>query len=194
MKIEKIFHRMLSEVIKIQGLDDLSVLTDVDFFDEVPFFTRASDVSFLERLGRDGAEKLLIEFALEYLRNLIQHNNSRSDMLAAITIVDHGKRDILVPNIFVCNGRIEDLAENRFTLNAPRSAFAEKITSLVGQCDVNGHHQIFEDRKSISRRVRVFIGEETLPEGMIQVANFAAIEGKTNGRHGISSQRVRSSR
>src|SRR5438128_6904528 len=59
------------KILEKEGLADLSQFHRFGFFDEVPFYSRLSQVSFLRGLSRDGADRVLLEFALKFLKALI---------------------------------------------------------------------------------------------------------------------------
>ena len=67
-------------------LADLSQFHRPGFFDEVPLYSRESDVDFLP--DDETANEVLLGFALKFLKSVIAYEQHRSGYFAAITVCD----------------------------------------------------------------------------------------------------------
>jgi hypothetical protein len=176
MTPRKTCEELLGVAVKFQGLEDLSLFHRDDFFEEVPLFTRSTDIAFLARLGREDADACLLDFGLKYLDGVLRYRVPRRAFFAAITIVDYGKSQPLVPSIFVCNGGIGERLRGRLILRPPTTAFAARIASAVGSLDGPGRHRVLQDTLTVPRKTRVFVGRKGLPGPYIDIEEFRAPE------------------
>ena len=166
MSKAKNFDSKLTRILKRQKLYDLSQYLKADFFDEIPFYARYAEVSFLKPLGREEADKILIEFSLQYLEALVQYTRLQAMSLATVTVVDLGESDFLVPNIFVCNGLVEKRLKGKLVLQEPKKLFSMRILKIVENLGLADKYQVLEDELTIPGGIRVFIGHRVSPNSI----------------------------
>lgn len=179
-KIREGFRRLLEE----QKLDDLSQFFRDGFFDEIPLYSRYSQLSFLEYLEVGRADAVLIRLSLDYLDRIIHHAGPKSKFLAAVTVANTGtKKDYLQPSIFVCHGRIDELLKGRLMLRAPKSVFANRLKKIVDEVAGASRYHVLQDTRTIPRKVRVFISPKHLPHPrMVGIDELVPERTPANGR------------
>ena len=151
----------LWKVLEKQRLADLSQYRNEGFFDEVPLYSRSSDISFLGMLGQEGANRVLLEFALKFLNALVNYEPPQSPFFAALTIWDHAEK-FIVPSIFVCNGKVKQRLRGRLILHRAETEFGRGIRKLLRNAKLTGQFQAFEDDLTVPDITRVFIGHKTV--------------------------------
>ncbi len=67
-------------------LADLSQYHASAIFEEVPLYSRLSDISFLADLRTDEANQILLDFSLTFLNSVIAYEVHRAPYLAAISV------------------------------------------------------------------------------------------------------------
>src|SRR5260370_18299462 len=152
------FDSRTGRVLKEEKLDDLSQYSEDGFFDEIPLYSRFAQVSFLEALGREGADKVLIEFGLRYMESVVAHTMPVTKMLAAVTVVDFGEGDPVVPHIFFCNGLVKERLEGKLVLREPTKPFSLKLVNLVEALSLAGKHQWLHDKGTIPGFILHLVG------------------------------------
>ena len=80
------YESKLWAVLAREHLVDLSQFHKRHFVDEVPLFSRESDIEFLSEYGTKRANSLLLNFALKFLKAVVSYEDHRSTYFAAITI------------------------------------------------------------------------------------------------------------
>jgi hypothetical protein len=152
----KQYDSLLWESLARNGLTDLSQFHSADFFDEVPLFTRESDVAFLAK--RPGARnRVLLSFALKYLRSVVAYEQHHRPFYAAITVWKFSTKESLTPNLFMYLQSIDAL-EEVLLLHPVTTPFGRKMETLVGSLPLSGQFEVFEDTSTVAGFPRVFVG------------------------------------
>ena len=146
------------KILQVEGLADLSQFHRLGFFDEVPFFSRLSQVSFLRGLGRDRADRILLEFALKFLKALIWYETLQWPFLATITVWNDPEEGPIVPNLFVCSGKLKEQLGNVLQLHEPKKAASKRIRRLVKHLHLMDSVEVLEDSSTLQDQTRCFIG------------------------------------
>lgn len=155
----------LEAVLRDEKLDDRSRYDAPGFFDEIPLYSRYRQVAFLQKYG--DPEKLLIEFALEYLESIAQAKRSPAECFASITVMEHQDAELIVPCIYLCNGRIKSRLRT-LRLARPLSKFAAALKSSLEHLGSRSRYALAQDTISAPGHVRVFIGfRKPVVENMI---------------------------
>ena len=74
------------DILKREHLVDFSQFHKSGFFDEVPLFSRDSDLEFLAKLAGDQANAILLNFALKFFKSVVSYEEHRRAFFAAITV------------------------------------------------------------------------------------------------------------
>ncbi len=146
------------KILQVEGLADLSQFHRRGFFDEVPFYSRLSQVSFLRGLGRDRADRILLEFALKFLKALIWYETPQWPFLATISVWNDPEEGPIVPNLFVCSGKLKEQLGNVLQLHEPKKAASKRIRSLVKHLHLMDSVEVLEDSSTLQDQTRCFIG------------------------------------
>ena len=155
MIIATTFDEFRRRVLAPEGLDDSSMFFKGDFFDEIPLYSRYEQVeSFV--CHEHSSETVLLDMALEYLAEIRGEAKTTRGFVAAITIPDEKDSRYIVPNIFVCKGRIRQRL-NALRLRKPLTDFSKRIASILKQIDPNTGLGILDDTLTVPGEVRVFI-------------------------------------
>lgn len=161
------YEHRLWKLLEKQKIADLSQFHRSGF-DEVPLFSRESDIEFL--LKNDRANEILLRFALKFLKAIISYEQHPTGYFAAITV--WSQAEPLVPNLFVCCGDVQDIKE-KLVLNGARSSFAKYIKKLVSKLQSGKNFGIREDISTDPEAIRVFIAPERPPyEGFMPLTAF----------------------
>ena len=156
MKTKADYDSRLWEVLEKERLVDLSQFHRPRFFDEVPLYSRESEVSFLAQCTSAQANAVLLQFALKFLRSVISYEEHRTPYFAAITIWNLSEADAVVPNLFVWSGPIQQL-KGKLRLGVPRTSFGKKMKRLVAKLRLRGPFEVLEDTSTTPDSSRVFI-------------------------------------
>ena len=106
MLATNIYDSFRRQVLKQEHLADPSIFFRTGFFDEIPLYSRYEQVEpFVGKTSTP--DVLLLGLALDYLEEVASYAKARSTFLAAITILDDRDFDQIVPNVFVCHGRVK---------------------------------------------------------------------------------------
>ncbi|HEV2949178.1 MAG TPA: hypothetical protein VGX70_17520 [Gemmataceae bacterium] len=146
------------KILQDEGLADLSQFHRLGFFDEVPFYSRLSQVSFLRGLGRDRADSILLEFALKFLKALIWYETPEWPFLATITVWNDPEEEPIVPNLFVCSGKLKEQLGKGLQLHEPKKAASKRIRGLVKRLDLVESIEVLEESSTLPDKTRCFIG------------------------------------
>jgi hypothetical protein len=163
MKANGDYESKLWKVLEKEGLADLSQFHRNGFFDEVPFYSRTADVSFLRPLGRDKADSALLGFAMKYLKALTWYEIPDRPFLAAITVWHNPNDELIVPNLFVCNGNVGERIEENLALHQVKAAPSKRINRLLSRLQMIESHEVLEDNSTSPDSTRVFIGYSVPP-------------------------------
>ncbi len=160
---------------------DLSPFGELGFFDEAPLYSRYSQLDFLKDRPAAEIDRIVFNFALDYLDFLLRDCRPRGSFLAALTILKPSRKDPIVPSIFVCHGQVEERVSGRLPLDEPNSRSARLIQKLLGDSQDSADYEILQDTRTISPEVRVFVGPRS-PANLLMVtigelkAEFSAIQ------------------
>ena len=141
------------------GLADPSKFLEGDFFDEIPLYSRYEQIEPFVRSGRS-ADAVLLDMALEYLAEIRSEAKVGRGLVVAITIPDDKDSRYIVPNVFVCKGRIRQRLHG-LRLRKPISLFGKRIAGMLKQADPTAVLRILEDTLTVPGEVRVFIAIPT---------------------------------
>lgn len=150
------------EIIKRERLVDFSQFHKSGFFDEVPLFSRQTDLEFLAALGRDRANAVLLTFALKYFTSVVSYEVHRTAFFAAITVWSSSESDPLIPNLFVWSGQIRRL-EKALVLHKAATPFGKRIRGLVSKLGLRRRFSTLEDTSTMPDMQRVFISQSIRP-------------------------------
>src|SRR5205807_1165644 len=92
------------DILKREHLVDFSQFHRSGIFDELPLFSRESDLEFLAELTRDRANTVLLNFALKFFKSVVSYEEHRTAYFAAITVWSPSGSDPIIPNLFVWSG------------------------------------------------------------------------------------------
>ncbi len=151
------------KILEKEGLADLSQFHRFGFFDEVPFYSRLSQVSFLRGLSRDGADRVLLKFALKFLKALIWYETPQWPFLASITVWNESEDEPIVPSLFICSGNVTEHLGERLALRQPKKAATKRIRALVKQLRMVDALNVLEDDSTMADRTRAFVGYTVPP-------------------------------
>ncbi len=154
------YESRLWELLKKEKLADLSQFHRPGFFDEVPLYSRASDVRFLpgdERL----ANKILLRFALKFLNSIVAYEEHRTGYFAAITL-SHLSTGLLVPNLLIWCGPIRRL-KSKLALDDLSTRFGKQIKKTVRELHLGESFNVREESATIPDTTRVFVAPARAP-------------------------------
>lgn len=158
--------RLLEE----KGLADLSQFHRRGFFDEIPLYTRRSEVDFLPS-DEGEANAILLRFALKFLRAVVAYEPHRTGYFAAVTI--WGFADVrLVPNLFVwCDG--PRMSATMPVLKSVRTPFGKQIKKLIPRRNPGDSFEVLEETSTVPDAVRVFVAPAEPPyPGFVTLERF----------------------
>lgn len=150
------YESLLWNVLVKEHLADLSQFHRSGFVDEVPLFSRDSDIDFLKEDTAERANRTLLGFALKFLKSVVSYQEHRSPYFAAITIWSPAHADRLVPNLFVWSGSVHQLRK-KLILDVVKTSFAKKINRIVSAKNPEKGFELLEDTSTDPRDTRVFI-------------------------------------
>lgn len=141
-------------------LTDLSQFHRRGFFDEVPLFSRESDLHFLPR-DENEATKVLLRFALKFLQSVVAYERHPGGYFAAVTVWDFSDEPI-VPNLFVWCDAVRGL-EEKLALTVTKTPFAKRIKKQVPGLNLGASFDVLEDTSTVPDTPRVFIAPARSP-------------------------------
>lgn len=162
MSKSQYYESMFWKLLEKEKLADLSQFHKPRYFDEVPLYSRYSDISFLGNEGNDKANAFLLRFSLKFLKALISYEEHAIPFFAAITVWSYGQSETLVPNLFVRSGPILKL-KDKLALDAPTTLFGKKAKQLVSKLHLPERFEVLEDTLTTPELSRVFIGPSRPP-------------------------------
>ncbi|OYV89018.1 MAG: hypothetical protein B7Z73_07345 [Planctomycetia bacterium 21-64-5] len=104
--------------------------------------------------GRSNA--VLLRAGLDYLDALVSQAHPPAPFVAALTIWDDGGADPIVPRSFVCNDIERHELRHNLVLEAPKTAFARRMSKLVESIRPAAF-DVLEDHETCADAVRVVI-------------------------------------
>ncbi len=156
------YESKLWDILAKEHLVDLSQFHSSPFFDEVPLFSRQSDIEFLSRYPEDEASVILLRFALKFFNSVVSYEKHRAAYFAAITVWNHLETDPFIPNLFVCSGRIPWL-KKKLVLNEATTPFGKRIKRFVSRVDLGVRFEVLEDTSTDRDMQRIFISQLVQP-------------------------------
>ena len=141
----------LWHLLEKEKLADLSQFHRPGHFDEVPLYSRDSDVAFLTK----DADLVLLRFSLKFLRAVVAYQEHRRGYVAAITL----RKDVgehLVPHLFFACEDVRPIQE-RLVLQCPVTSFGKRTKKLIERCDLGVPFDVFEESVNSGEENRVFI-------------------------------------
>src|SRR5439155_25617867 len=102
------------------------------------------------------ANRILLEFALKFLKSVVAYEPHRTAYVAAVTVWDFGDTP-LVPNLFVANDVLRTL-EDRLVLKPLAAPFGKQLKKLIAGLKAGGDVDVFEDDLTVPNVPRIFIG------------------------------------
>ena len=156
-KLARAFRSILAE----EGLLNLSQFDEPGFFDELPLYSRISQLEFLLDGGTPlsgDIDRAVIAFSLDYLDLLLQDARPRGSFLAALTFLKPSKDDPIVPSIFVCQGHVEERLVGRLVLDAPKDPLAEDVKAHLAGPGDSVSYDVLQDTRTVPGECRVFVG------------------------------------
>jgi len=163
-------------VLTKEHLVDLSQFHRGSFFDEVPLFSRESDLDFLREYGSDRANIILLGFASKFLKSVVSYEEHRTPYFAAITVWSSAETDRVVPNLFVWSGSVRQL-QKKLVLDVVRTPFGKKVKRLVSMRNMQSQFKILEDTATDPGETRVFISFSHPPyESFVPLGRFCKTE------------------
>jgi hypothetical protein len=144
----------LWKLLEKEHLTDLSQFHQPGFFDEVPLYSRQSDVDFLPD-DKNEANEILLRFALKFLKSVVAYEQHRTGYFAAITVWNFSDA-LLVPNLFVWCDALRGLKE-KLTLQAVATSFGKEMKRLTPKLDRRQLFDVLEDASTLPETTRVFI-------------------------------------
>ena len=141
----------LWQLLEKEKLADLSQFHQPGHFDEVPLYSRDSDVGFLSK----DADAILLKFSLKFLRAVVAYQEHRLGYVAAITV----RKDVgehIVPQLFVACEDIRPIQEH-LVLQTLATSFGKRIKKLIDRCDLGIPFDVFEESPDTGDETRVFI-------------------------------------
>jgi hypothetical protein len=162
------YESLLWKLLEAEKLADLSQFHQRGFFEEVPLYSRESDLDFLPA-SKDAASAILLKFALKFLKSIVAYEEHRTGYFAAITLWSLSPAP-LVPHLFVWCGPVRPL-QQKLALNPPTTPFVNQIRKRVGRLRLGEAFEVFEDTSTIVGATRAFIAPARAP-----YAGFAILE------------------
>jgi hypothetical protein len=150
------YESRLWKLLEQENLADLSQFHQRGFFDEVPLYSRSSDIDFLA-----GKSEILLTFALKFLQSVIAYERHEKGYFAAITIWDFPAHPV-VPNLFVWCDKPRAL-KAKLVLGSVRTPFAKRMRKLLGRSGFAEFFRILEDTSTTPEATRVFIAPARPP-------------------------------
>jgi len=140
-------------------LANLSQFHKPNVFEEVPLYTRYSDLEFLKAQSTPIVNATVLGFALKFLNSVISYQQHRSSYFASITVWEPlDVADPIVPNLFFWSGNAERAKrfKKQLVLDRITTPFGKLIKQLVG-AGTHPRFSVLEDRSTLPDECRVFI-------------------------------------
>ena len=156
------YEAALWEVLERGQLSRLSQFHQPHFCEEVPLYSRLSDIGFLAKLSTARQNAVLLKFSLKFLKSVISYEEHRTPYFAAVTVWRFSDDEPIVPNLFVWSDFVQKLYD-KLTLQEPKSRFGKSIKRTVLQLHLPDPLEVFEDVGTTSELTRLFIGPSLPP-------------------------------
>ena len=164
------YESRLWRLLEAKKLADLSQFHRPGFFDEVPLYSRASDVDFLPR-DENEANGILLRFAVKFLKSVVAYEPHRTGYVAAITVWSFSDSPI-VPNLFVWCGPLREL-KKKLALKVVATPFGKRLKKLIPTLNLAERVEVLEQASAEPDTIRVFIGPARPPyQGFVTLDRF----------------------
>ena len=144
----------LWKLLEKRKLADLSQFHRPGFFDEVPLYSRESDVDFLPD-DKNEANEILLRFALKYLKSVVAYEQHRTGYFAAVTVWSFADA-LVVPNLFVWCDALRGL-EEKLELQAVTTPFGRRVKKMLPKRSIGYEFEVQEDAVTLPETTRVFV-------------------------------------
>jgi hypothetical protein len=172
MNIIADYESKLWDILVKEHLADLSQFHKPRFSDEVPLFSRESDIAFLSEYPDDRTNAILLNFGLKFLKSVVSYEEHRAPYFAAITVWSFSESDPIIPNLFVWSGPIQRL-EKKLALNEATTPFGKRIKGLVSKLGLRKRFDVLDDISTVEDMERVFISQLAQPyPSVVPLARF----------------------
>ncbi len=148
------YESRLWKLLEQEKLADLSQFHQAGFRDEVPLYSRESDLDFLPN-NSGITNEILLTFALKFLKAVVAYEEHRAGFFAAITV--WRLSGPVVPNLFIWSGPVREL-EDKLTLNVVATPFGKRVKRIVSKLRTQDDFELLEDTSTIPNMPRVFFG------------------------------------
>jgi hypothetical protein len=155
------YENRLWKILEKEQLADLSQFHKRGACDEVPLFSRESDIEFLWKEEGRAANAILLQFALKFLKAVIAYEEHRSGYFAAITVWSIAAEP-LVPHLFVWCKNVRQLKKS-LVLDTAANPFAKQISKLVSRLHLGERFETCQDASFLADATRVFIAPQSPP-------------------------------
>lgn len=134
MELDTRFKTEFENLIQIEGLDDLEQFAEVvDLFEEVPLYSRFSQLSFLNDLPPNEQNRILIRAGAWYLRFIIEYLTRHDcDSFCMLTIrdwEDFPQGGLITPSFWYTNPSQGTL--DQIHLQPPDSAYSDFVAEAL---------------------------------------------------------------
>jgi hypothetical protein len=172
------YESRLWKLLEGEKLADLSQFHQRGFFDEVPLYSRESDIQFLPQ---EAANEILLRFALKFLKAVVAYEEHRWGFFAAITVWSFTP-DPLVPNLFVWCEAGRNL-EQKLALEAVATPFGKQIKKRIQRLRLGTTFEVLEEAATLPDATRVFIAPAKPPyQGFAAPDTFRRPANASKGR------------
>jgi hypothetical protein len=154
------YESRLWRLLEKEKLADLSQFHQSGYCDEVPLYSRESDVNFLSE-GKQPANEVLLRFALKFLRSVVAYEEHRREYVAAVTVWSL-PTGLLVPHLFVWCDAIREL-KAKLSLHGVTTPFGKRLNKRVQSLRFGERFEVLEDTSTIPDASRVFIAPARAP-------------------------------
>ncbi len=169
MNDTKNYESRLWQLLEEEKLTDLSQFHHRGFFDEVPLFSRESQLRFLADTKQD-INEILLTFALKFLKSVIAYESHRAGYFAAIT-ARGPSADPILPCLFVWCGPCPELLE-KLALSDVKSPFGKQIKKQVQTIRLD-ESIVVREELTIPEAPRAFIAPAQAPyQGFMSLDAF----------------------
>ncbi len=122
---------------------------------------------------RDGADSILLAFAVLFCRSIIAYEEHRSPFFAAITVWRVSRARSVIPNLFFAWWDAIGGLKKKLTLDDVETPLGKRIKKLVRQTHLHGPFDVLEDSSEGIEMPRVFISLASRPyRGFVPLETF----------------------
>jgi hypothetical protein len=160
-------------VLRNERLADRSQFSKQHIFEELPLYSRYDQIRFLSQFG--DLDALLLELALNYLKEVADNHAPEATWLGAVTIWEDDSEDgdPIVPMIFICNGDVKQRLKD-LDLQPALGKFASFVKAALRSIGKQDQMVVMQDDDTVEGSVRYFISYNVPPQGMMSLSEFHA--------------------